>query len=405
MLVILMKGYGQPHLLDIIQDTTLIQIHKMSAKALSFTPSHHFDGNNGKWSSFIIRVGSPEQDFRVLPAPCTGAIFVPGPMGCEGSSGAPVDCADFRGVDPDHYLGFQSNVSQTWHAIEKGTTEIARNLGVNSTAYFGTDSVGLMVQNSGGPTMKDQVVGSLTDNRPFFVGFFGLSPKPFNFTNFMNPYPSYLTTLRDAGGIPSLSYGYTAGANYSMSHCLPRTYLTAIETPKVLSSLTLGGYDESRFEPGVVTFPFDMNDDQPTSVLLQDIRSDRPLNDTRSILPEVLYVQIDFTLPYLWLPNDTCDRIASIFNLEYNSERNLYLIGEDTHAENTRNNLNLSFDLGPSRNPSERVSIDLPYAAFDLQASWPMCNVTTRFFPMKRAIGSQYILGRAFMQEAYIIVD
>lgn len=83
---------------------------------------------------------------------------------------------------------------------------------------YGTDTVGLMIQDSGGPTLQDQVVGAVR-TMPFFVGFFGLSPKASNFTNYDQPRRSYLTTLRDTGIIPSLSYAYSAGAYYSMYSC------------------------------------------------------------------------------------------------------------------------------------------------------------------------------------------
>jgi hypothetical protein len=56
--------------------------------------------------------------------------------------------------------------------------------------------------------------------------------------------------------------------------------------------------------------------------------------------------------------------------------------------------------------PAQNVNITFPYAAFDLTASSPLVDNTTRFFPLKRAVNeSQYTLGRAFFQEAYVIAD
>jgi hypothetical protein len=50
--------------------------------------------------------------------------------------------------------------------------------------------------------------------------------------------------------------------------------------------------------------------------------------------------------------------------------------------------------------------IQLPYAAFDLQASYPIFTNTTNYFPIRRADNeSQYAIGRVFLQEAYITVD
>ena len=38
------------------------------SQALSLPPSQIWDGNDGAWSTFIIRIGTPAQYFRVLPS-------------------------------------------------------------------------------------------------------------------------------------------------------------------------------------------------------------------------------------------------------------------------------------------------------------------------------------------------
>jgi tetrahydromethanopterin S-methyltransferase subunit F len=50
--------------------------------------------------------------------------------------------------------------------------------------------------------------------------------------------------------------------------------------------------------------------------------------------------------------------------------------------------------------------VQIPYATFDLQASYPMFAKATNYFPIRRADNeSQYAIGRVFLQEAYISVD
>jgi hypothetical protein len=58
------------------------------------------------------------------------------------------------------------------------------------------------------------------------------------------------------------------------------------------------------------------------------------------------------------------------------------------------------------------VNITLPYDAFDLQLSYPYLPNTTYadpskyYFPLRQAANeTQYVLGRAFLQEAYLITD
>ena len=92
--------------------------------------------------------------------------------------------------------------------------EIESNLGYNNTAAYGLDTVGLGLSNStGGPSLCSQVVGALA-TYDFYVGLFGLGQQPTNFTNFTTPHPSFLTTLKAQNLIPSLSWGYNAGAHY-----------------------------------------------------------------------------------------------------------------------------------------------------------------------------------------------
>lgn len=185
----------------------------------AFAPSQLWHGNDGYWSSFDVRVGSPEQNFRVLPSAATGELIIPHAVGCSPDDEDPLNCATLRGVsDTNHLTGFETNVSTTWQEEGFFQMSLERKLGYNDSALYGRDSVGLLLQHSGGPTLQNRTVGAVR-RLPFFVGFFGLGPLATNFTNFDEPQRSYLTTLRDERITPSLSYAYNAGAYYSMYQC------------------------------------------------------------------------------------------------------------------------------------------------------------------------------------------
>ena len=88
------------------------------------------------------------------------------------------------------------------------------NLGYNRNSSFGMDSVALGLSNAtGGPYLGSQVVADFQTN-DYYIGLFGLGQQPTNFSTFDTPYPSFLTSLKSKGMIPSLSWGYTAGARY-----------------------------------------------------------------------------------------------------------------------------------------------------------------------------------------------
>lgn len=113
---------------------------------------------------------------------------------------------------------------------------------------------------------------------------------------------------------------------------------------------------------------------------------------------------IDSTLPYLVLPNDICDQFVKKFNLGYDRTTGLYTVNSTAHESNDQQNATVSFKIGSTTQDSTAYStITLPYAAFYLEASDPI-NVT-HYFPIRKSGSGNYILGRTFLQEAYIVVD
>lgn len=84
-------------------------------------------------------------------------------------------------------------------------------------APYGLDTIALGFANSiGGPTLNSQVISALAP-RDYYIGVFGLGHQATNISNFTDPLPSFLTTMRNESLIPSLSWAYTAGARYRES--------------------------------------------------------------------------------------------------------------------------------------------------------------------------------------------
>lgn len=357
-----------------------------------FAPSQVFDGNDGRWSSLIVRIGTPEQNFAILPSTTGHETFVPLPDGCTADD--PANCADLRGAYPFDgkvATGFQVNASSTWNSIGLYTLDLGGRLGLDGNGLYGLEKVGLQLQNSGGLALEGQVVAGIA-TKNFYLGIFGLGPKPSNFTNYDNPLPSFIRNLKDKRMIPSISYGYTAGAAYTM--------------PQRYTSLTLGGYDASRFTHSGQTFPFNQDDSIVLSLGVQKITAMNTLLGTRSLLNNAIFSVIDSTLPYIWLPRQSCDSFAEAFGLTFNSDTDLYVVNDTIHEQLRSLNPSITFSLGNDANPATLVSITLPYGAFDLQASDPIYPNATNYFPIRRASNdSQYTLGRAFLQEAYVIAD
>lgn len=379
----------------------------------SFAPSQLWDGNDGRWSSFIVRVGTPAQDFRVFPSTAGQETIIPLAQGCTASD--PNDCGSSRGIEPAFGMqgtGYLTNDSTTWDLIGLYTSNLEDTLGYTVNAEYGFDTIGLEIENSGGLTLNQSIVAGIAA-KDFYLGIFGLGPKPSNFTTFDDPKPSFMKLLNSTKLIPSLSYGYTAGAVYgeiygSLWPILPLTRMLIINLAfsGVLGSLTLGGYDSSRFEPTDLVVSFASDDSRPLQVPIQTITGESTLAGTQSLLPTPVYANIDSTLPYLWLPEAACDNFATAFGLTYDNDTDLYVINDTIHTQLTSLNPTVTFKIGNSIYNGVTQNIMLPYAAFDLNASYPIYANTTRYFPIRRAANdTQYTLGRTFLQEAYVIAD
>ena len=189
-----------------------------------------------------------------------------------------------------------------------------------------------------------------------------------------------------------LSWGFTAGASY--------------RNPQVHASLTLGGYDTRRFEGKVLAnIPFGSDISKDLVVRLQAISYDTI--GSSPLLTDSVYVFIDSLVTHLWLPLEVCQAFERAFNLTWNSSAELYLIDEHVHQTLVSQNPTFTFTLASTNDSSQNVDIALPYAAFDLHVSEPIVSgAPQRYFPLKQAQNSsQYILGRVFLQEAYVIAD
>jgi hypothetical protein len=273
----------------------------------------------------------------------------------------------------------------TFHllTIEEG------KLGLVGNAYYGFDTIRLGLDGSGLPSVQNQVIAGIATN-DFWLGSLGLSPLSFNFTDFSDPLPSLLSTLRDEGRISSISWSYTAGAHYL--------------DPPVFGSLTLGGYDESQFDTASALrdIPFGADVSRDLLVNLEGLAYDSS-DSKRPLLAESIYVFIDSLVSQMWLPIDACKRFEDAFSLTWNASAQFYYIPEATHSALVSQNPTFTFTFGSG---GRTVDISLPYAAFDLELSKPYVNGTARYFPLKQANdSSQYTLGRAFLQEAYVVAD
>lgn len=189
---------------------------------------------------------------------------------------------------------------------------------------------------------------------------------------------------------------------------MSRRYIQVVACPdlviglkKVLGSLTLGGYDQSRFTPNQLSFFLAPAKNRDLVVGIQAITSTAENGTSSSLLPTGVLAYVDSTIAEIWLPKEACQVFEKAFGLTYDEANNLYPVSDALHQALLAQNASISFTLGETGSGGQTINITLPYASFDLQATPPVVSKTTKYFPIKRANNAtQYTLGRTFLQEA-----
>lgn len=172
--------------------------------------------------------------------------------------------------------------------------------------------------------------------------------------------------------------------------------------------MVLGGFDQARLDSGAVSFANGGETNQTLPVEIQSIIAENVPSGTVSLLPDGLPVtaNIDSTVSQLYLPQKACDLFQQAFELQYDSDKNFYLVNNTAHSQLLQSNPSITFTVGDTGSSGSKTNIVFPYAAFDMAVGIPFYNNDTRYFPIRAAKDeSQQVLGRAFLQEAYIAVD
>lgn len=308
---------------------------------------------------------------------CSTEVFEQVPNGCAAS----------RGTLFDH------KKSSTWkevgtYGINGDGVGLEANLGYSLAVNFASETLGIGLN---GPTLDNQTMGGFVAPSPFYLGVFGLNDQPVNFSTVGNSTsPSFLTTLKDKGVIPSLSWSYTAGAKYRLKG--------------VHGQLIFSGYDTSRFTENSVSFTMADDVTRDLVVSLQSIQYSGATQTT--LLSDPIFVMIDSTDPNLWLPESVCQAFEQAFGLTLDAASGMYLVNESHHSELVKAAAEVSFRISNVKEGGNDVTITLPYSAFNLTAEYPLVPTTSFYFPLKRAANAtQFTLGRTFLQEAYITAD
>ncbi|KAL2679793.1 aspartic peptidase domain-containing protein [Phyllosticta citricarpa] len=376
---------------------------------VTFEPSGEWDGNDGPWSSFGLRLGptNKTQHVRVFPSFFFSNIFVVQPSGCppdnntNGTSNlTQADCAEARGEM------FNLSDSSDWAPLGNFTWKQGSPK-LDLAGIFGNETVGLTYDDTE-PIISEQTVAAM-EKYDFWVGSFGISPTPFNVYGYDEPMRSFFQAMNQTGRIASNTWSYTAGAHHR----------------NFTASLIFGGYDVSRFDAGTsVRSPVVQNADKAFTALTVQIKTIR-ISGVDAALQNVTSKKFEAALEpafsALFLSEATCSSFERAFNLSWDAASELYFIADDVHEQLMARRPNITFTIC---DPEDTNCHDIvfPYAAFALNATWPLVKYANdtavsnnmsidysprRYFPIKHskeADGSA-TLGRAFLQETHVFAD
>ncbi|KAI6490887.1 hypothetical protein MCOR11_007325 [Pyricularia oryzae] len=372
-------------------------------------PSQKWVEIDGTWSSFEVNLGYPAQPVQLLVSTTISEVWAIGRGGCPPNSNA---CATERGNT------YNAPDSQSYASLGAWELGLASS-GFSDTGDYGLDKLAMFNSLEGETISINNALIASINTTDYYQGYIGLGVIRGRFGDRMTT-PLISQMVEEYGFIASNSYGYTAGA-WHIDGGVP-------------ASLILGGYDPLRFQSHNVVF--NLNPDSRTpQVRLRGINANtndptKPppgwagqLHKSLVAMNDSLVVTIDTSLPYLALPESICDRFADALNLTYNSTLDVYLFNGDqlTSPDSAlgASRLNFTFSLSSWDNNNNQgkpleapgvVNITISGQAFTQYLTYPYRNLFgpydpgLGYFPLRRAKNvNEFVIGRAFMQEAYMI--
>ncbi|PHH80808.1 hypothetical protein CDD80_6898 [Ophiocordyceps camponoti-rufipedis] len=207
---------------------------------------------------------------------------------------------------------------------------------------------------------------------------------------------------------------YLSKNNFTASSSFGLHLGSAVDGFNVSGSLLFGGYDQSR----VVGKVLEMDGNSFSSdVRLQDIslgviqgKSPFGFDAKNGLLAgrnttlnngKGIFVQLDPCSPYLTLPEATCEAIACHLPVSYDKPLGLYLwnTSDSMYADIMASASVLSFTLGSS---SDSLTINVPLQHLNLKLEPPIKETPTPYLPCSTGGLGSYVLGRAFLQDAFL---
>lgn len=248
-------------------------------------------------------------------------------------------------------------------------------------------------------------------NYPVFVGTLALgAPRRYHIVegwrfNMVAAYLYHLTA--GEAQLPSYSYGMHIGS-------------VALDIPP---SLILGGYDRNRVLGNVSRQPV-AQDSGGTGALrikmtditigiaggespFEESSYDKLLQrdgDSDPQSSQALEADLEPVKPYLYLPKTTCDNIAARLPVTFDAGLGLYFwdTKDPQYDRIVSSAAYLGFQFYGNNSNTKKLEVKVPFSLLSLTLQEPLVEKNTSYFPCFPTDSEPVILGRAFLQAAFI---
>ncbi len=181
-------------------------------------------------------------------------------------------------------------------------------------------------------------------------------------------------------------------------------------------SLVYGGYDKGRMLGPATTWNTLPGSSDPALNLLDigigvetgaspfSFTSKDQLLLTNTSTHQSMQVNPDSTVPYMYLPRETCDEIVSDLPVTFDSTSGYYLwnISSPNYTTVVTSPAYLSFSFPPAPGTSNNVVVKMPFSLLNLTLMPPLVSEPKQYFPCMpyNPDNGVMTLGRAFLQAA-----
>lgn len=372
-------------------------------------------GPDGPWQAVEIKIGSQHTTVALYPGGIFASHILEASV-CSNTTLGPYCPAQIAGLY-DHKLSITINLGNVngWPPDNDFTSGALQFDGLNASYVTDTWDIGSNMEPSLGMDMAihPSIWATLPDGSlyPVSVGSLGLGApgNAINQTFDRSPNPAFNATL-----LPGWLLKYAASNAIINSNSWGMHIGAAGVSPPISPSLIFGGFDQTRVMGQVQTQqgnPGMQNAIDLLDVSLKVISGASPWSFSthdgllsNSSSSAALPVSINSLTPYLHLPKGVCDSIAANLPVTYQPKYGLYFWNtQDPQYQKIVSSPSvLSFTFRATESGNKNLIITVPFKLLNLTLTAPLTNTPTQYFPCKAETKTNFHLGRAFLQAAFV---